>query len=215
MPSEPSDHRADWHRYYSRKRVVHQCRQVELLRDLDIQRVLEIGPYLGFVTALLNNAGYAVTTLDRLPQAFAWPRVPHIEAGLTTLAPDRIAGFDAILCCETLEHLWWPEANAALRTFHASGSRYLILSVPFSGVQLAVAAYMNRFAVSTTAAMKLRNRFRRFRPDDDPMGHKWEIGYRGRPLRTWEQAIHDAGWRIARRDFTFLTRSVFHVCERA
>ena len=55
---------AEWHRYYSAKRIGQQWTQVHLLRDLPVQTVLEVGPYMGLATALMDNAGYDVTTLD-------------------------------------------------------------------------------------------------------------------------------------------------------
>jgi len=42
-------------------------------------------------------------------------------------------------------------------------------------------------------------------------GHYWEVGSRGYSLKTWEDQLQEAGWRIAKRDFTARRRSVFHV----
>ena len=88
----------EWHRYYSAKRISQQWFQVHLLKDLPGRRVLEVGPYLGLVTAMLDNAGYDVTTFDILPPVFERPARPHIVADLLTLDPSEIAGFDTILC---------------------------------------------------------------------------------------------------------------------
>ncbi len=107
-----------WRAYYSEKRVGHQWTQLDLLSTLPAQRVLEVGPHLGFVTALLDNMGYEVSTLDMREPAFERPRVPHRIADLRTLEAETVAGVDAILCCECLEHLPWEDASAALRTFH-------------------------------------------------------------------------------------------------
>ena len=46
-----------WHGHYSEKRIAHQWLQVALLQELPIRRVLEIGPYLGLVTAMMAGAG--------------------------------------------------------------------------------------------------------------------------------------------------------------
>lgn len=208
--------RAEWHRYYSPKRIVHQCQQLHMLDGLVIRRILEVGPYLGFVTALLDNAGYSVTTLDIFPHVlFARPHVPHIQADLSVVAPERIQGFDAVVCCETLEHLWWNDVPDVLGTFHASGAKFLLLSVPYAGTQFSISAYLNRFRFHKRTALKMFNHHRDFTVEDDPLGHKWEVGYRGRSLATYERIIRQAGWRIAKRDFTGTTRSVFHLCERA
>ncbi|MDA0219676.1 MAG: hypothetical protein O3B22_08840 [Proteobacteria bacterium] len=205
---------AEWHAYHSEKRIGQQWMQLNLLDGLGAQRVLEVGPYLGFVTALLDNAGYDVTTLDLFPPPFERPARPFIEADLTTLQSDTIAGFEAILCCETLEHLTREQADAALVTFHRSGARYLIVSVPYEGPQMGLAIYANAFTWRFSLSLKKFKMMKTFRPDADPWGHKWELGHRGLLLRGWEAALRNAGWCIRQRAFTHPCRSVFHLCER-
>ena len=206
--------RSEWHQYYSEKRIGHQWMQVDMLAGLGVNRILEVGPYLGLVTAMLDNAGYDVTTLDLFPPPFQAPVRPNIEADLTKLKPERIEGFDAIMCCETLEHLPWTAAPEILSTFHASGARNLIVSVPYEGFQFAWSLYLNPFTWRQSLSLKKLRRFRAFEPDDDPWGHKWEIGYRGYSVGRWEAAIKASGWRVVKRQFSHPCRSVFHLCER-
>ena len=103
-----------WLAYYSRKRIIHQWTQLYLLGTTDCRTVLEIGPALGLVTSLLVNIGYEVTTLDRAPRSFAYPDVPHLKKDICELRCDEIAGYDAILCCETLEHIEWERVGSVL-----------------------------------------------------------------------------------------------------
>ncbi len=206
---------AEWHRYYSEKRIGQQWKQIDLLSGLNAHRVLEVGPYLGFVTALLDNAGYDVTTLDLFSSPFHRPQRPHIEADLTDLDPETIAGFDAILCCETLEHLPWGDAAGVLRSFHESGARNLILSVPYEGFQFGWSIYLNPFTWCHAFSLKKLRSGKGFKVHEDPWGHKWEIGYKSFPLKRWESLINEAGWMIRKRAFTHPCRSVFHQCERA
>ena len=212
--ADPGDTRRRWSDYYTAKRIGQQWLQVDLLNGLPGTRVLEIGPYLGLVTAMLAHAGYDVTTLDHGPRLFARPVTPHIEADLLTLDPERIRGFDAILCCETLEHLPWARVPAVLGTLHASGAANLVVSVPYEAFQIRLSFYANRHHVEHALQFKKLRFLRRFRPDGTPGGHKWEIGYRGHSLRAWERTLTGAGWRIARRAFTHPCRSVFHVLAR-
>jgi hypothetical protein len=206
--------RAEWHGYYSEKRIGQQWKQLDLLSGLDTRRVLEVGPYLGFVTALLDNAGYDVTTLDLFSPPFHKPQRPNIEADLTALDPEVIAGFDTILCCETLEHLPWDEASNVLGGFHASGAQNLILSVPYEGFQMGWSIYFNPFTWRHAFSLKKLRGGKTFKVHEDPWGHKWEIGYKGYPLKRWETLIEEAGWTIKHRAFTHPCRSVFHLCER-
>ncbi len=204
---------AEWHRYYSAKRIGQQWFQVHLLGTLPVRRVLEVGPHLGLVTAMLDNAGYEVATLDLLPRGFERPERPHTIADLLTIDSVAITGFDAILCCETLEHLGWNDVDRVLAAFRRSGAPYLIVSVPYESFQINLSLYVNARTLRQGFALKKLRFLKSFTPDPDPHGHKWEVGYRDTGLRAWEAKLARAGWRIRARDFTTPTRSVFHVLE--
>ncbi len=204
--------RQEWSAYYTRKRIVQQWLQVHFLGTIDCQKVLEVGPAMGLVTSLLVNIGYEVHTLDRAPRAFAYPDVPHLERDICGLRADEIAGYDAILCCETLEHIDWLQVGSVLAAFRASGAKYLIVSVPYMGFQVAFDLYLNRITLRQHFSMKKLLWRKRFAAEP-PGGHQWEIGYRGYSLRAWEARLADSGWSIVKRDFTEHCRSVFHLLE--
>jgi 16S rRNA A1518/A1519 N6-dimethyltransferase RsmA/KsgA/DIM1 with predicted DNA glycosylase/AP lyase activity len=206
--------KADWRTYYSKKRVEQQWMQLHLLGSTDCETVLEVGPAFGFVTALLVNIGYRVTTLERVPRVFDHPDVPHLEKDICDLHGGEIAGHDAILCCETLEHIAWDRVSAVLSAFRRSGAHCLIVSVPYMGFQVAFDFYLNRTTFRQYFSMKKLSFLKRF-VAEPPGGHQWEIGYRGYPLAIWERRLTDCGWTIARRDFTAHCRSVFHLLRPA
>ena len=213
----PAARRAEWFRYYSEKRIGHQWLQVHLLKGLQVERVLEIGPNLGLVTALLENAGFAVTTLDLRPGQDPNSRAPHIQADLVTVPPERLAGFDAMLCCETLEHLPWENVGSVLGKLRAAGPKHLIVSVPYQGFQIDLRLHLTTRAARQWFALKWPRFWRDFLFDAaaDPYGHKWEVGYRGRSLADVEAKLKAAGWRVRRRRFTSPTRSVFWLLDAA
>jgi hypothetical protein len=202
-----------WLRYYVRKRALQQWMQLEMLGRVAVETVLEVGPALGAVSALLANAGYAVTTLDRVPRQFEQPDLPHIEVDLLDLRPEQIAGHQAILCCETLEHLDWENTGPVLRSFHASGAQYLITSVPYMGFQVTLDFYANSHSIRRYFSLKKLSFLREFKRQPK-YGHQWEVGYRGYSLRDWERRIEQSGWRIIEREFTVQCRSVFHLAAR-
>jgi hypothetical protein len=204
--------RQDWNAYYSRKRIVQQWMQLHLLGTIDCQKVLEVGPAFGLVTSLLVNIGYDVHTLDRVPRAFAYPDVPHLEKDICDLRCDEIAGYDAIICCETLEHIDWRRVGSILATFHASGAKYLIVSVPYMAFQVSLDVYFNRTTFRQYFSMK-KLLWRKQFAVEPPGGHQWEVGYRSYPLRIWEDLLDKSGWSIVTRDFTEHCRSVFHLLE--
>jgi hypothetical protein len=203
----------EWNLYYSRKRIVQQWMQIHLLDAVECRKVLEVGPAMGLVTSLLVNSGYEVGTLDRTPRAFAYPDVPHLEKDICELRGDDIAGYDAILCCETLEHIDWSRVGSVLAAFRASGAKYLIVSVPYMGFQIALDLYLNPTTFRQYFSMK-KLLWRKAFPVEPPGGHQWEIGYRNYSLRVWEALIGESGWSIIKRDFAEHCRSVFHLLEQ-
>lgn len=204
---------AEWHRYYSEKRIGQQWKQLDLVGRFHTGGpLLEIGPYLGLVTACLSNAGYDVTTMDAGPRRFDHPDTPYIMADIRTVDPGQLMRFNTILCCELLEHLDWDEVDGVLRRLRRF-DRVLIVSVPYEGAQLFTRFYLNTHTARQMFQWRKLRSFRAFLTpaDNGPDSHKWEVGYRGRSLNEWERKLRDAGWRIVARDFTAPTRSVFHV----
>src|ERR1700740_3256146 len=171
-----------------------------------------VGPALGLVTSMLVNVGYDVHTPDTGPRAFPRPDVPHHQKNLRNLQSHEIAGYDAILCCETLEHIEWERVGAVLATLHESGAKYLIVSVPYMGFQVFIEIYANSNTLRQYFSMKKLLWRKHFQPEPAG-GHQWEVGYKGYPLDLWEKRLNDSRWSIVRRDFTEHCRSVFHLLK--
>lgn len=199
-----------WLGYYTKKRITQQWLQLSLLGETDAKRILEVGPALGGVTAMLVNADYDVTTLDILPKDFNYPETPHIQQDLLTLDPSQIEGNDTIICCETLEHIDWDKVPSVLQKFQRSGAQSLIISVPYMGFQCTLDIYFNRYTFKEYFSMKKFLNFKEFKPEPEG-GHQWEIGYKGYSVEVWEDVIKSCGWSIKVRDFSEKARSIFHL----
>lgn len=125
-----------------------------------------------------------------------------------------ISGFDAILCCETLEHFEWDDVNTILDRFRQANARYLVVSVPYAGFQLDWRIYFNPHKAFSRFSFKKFGWLREFRKHTEPWGHKWEAGYKGCFLKMLEQKFSATGWAVQKRDFSSPCRSVFYVLER-
>ena len=112
--NNPGARRMEWFRYYSEKRIGHQWFQLQLLDGLAIQSVLEVGPKLGLVSALLVNAGFTVTTMGMVPSLDPRPNTNHFGCDLFEVHAKILSGQDVIICCETLGHLPWDRVQMVL-----------------------------------------------------------------------------------------------------
>src|ERR1700745_3091725 len=117
------------------------------------------------------------------------------------LQSHEIAGYDAILCCESLEHIEWERVGSILSVFHDSGAKYLIVSVPDMGFQVYSEIYFNRATARQYFSMK-KLLWRKECTAEPPGGHQWEVGYKDYPLRKWERRLKESGWSIVTREFT-------------
>ena len=166
---------------------------------------------------MLASAGYEVTTFDVTDKPPPVGARGHIQGDLTALDPARIRGFDAILCCETLEHLPWSQVGGVLQALAASGAPYLVMSVPYEGAQIGWSFYAN----AHTARHRLFTRWLRFlkrfriKSHTDIDAHKWEVGYKGHSLAALKGKVANSGWQPVAQHFTDGCRSVFLVCRNA
>lgn len=211
---DASSRKEEWFRYYRVKDLSHQFTQVHLLKDLDVESVLEIGPHLGFVSALLTNAGFRTTGFDIGPPLSRISDIFHIRGELLEAPVEQIDGHDAIICCEVLEHYEWDKFDVILKKFRETSARYVILSIPYAGFQIDFRLYVNAYLAKSKFSWKKFKHFFKFKRDPEPWGHKWEAGYRGFSLDQIEEKIHSADWSIARRVFTSPCRSVFYLLRR-
>lgn len=213
MPAENG--RGRWHAYYTEKRIVHQWFQVDLLKDLEVQKVLEVGPYFGLVSAMLANAGYQVTTLDITSDPPGPGVTRHVCADIRKVRPEQMTGHDAIICCETLEHIPWEDVGEVLSRFAASAVPWLIVSVPYAAFQLGFTFYLNRYVCRRRSFLKKFRFLSAFPapPDDAWEHHKWEVGYKGCSVPRLRDMLTGAGYEILRQDFTSGCRSIFLLCR--
>ena len=125
MDAEPQIEAAVyWSREYNTKaRFCSFWHQLDEVLNLGARTVLEIGPGAGLVTDWLRRADVAVTTCDIDADV-----EPDLAASVTRL-PLADDSFDAVVCCEVLEHLPLADVPVALAEI-ARVAPAAVISVP-------------------------------------------------------------------------------------
>ncbi|MFC1673471.1 hypothetical protein ACFL12_04885 [Pseudomonadota bacterium] len=215
--NDPAARRSEFYRYYSDKRIAHQIKQLEMLKDVPNTRLTEIGSYLGFATALFSAAGFKVQTIDATSQAILGNITPekHINKNILEITVDDLKGQDIIVCCETLEHLHFTDVEDILATFSASGAEWLMISVPYRCLSLDLKIIKNPFKSLFKTILKFPTKKNQdFVAHPEPHGHKWELGYKGFPLETMTETLGKAGFKVEKTDYVGTVQSVFLLAKR-
>jgi len=207
----------EFFRYYNNKRMLHQLTQLKLLRDVEGDNLTEIGPYLGFSTGLFLASGFKVHTVDVGPPNALGELTPnkHTRQNIRDITQTTLAGSDVIVCCEVLEHLIFSEAEETLAKFHSSGAQSLLISVPYRCFSIDIRIMYSSLSSFFSWIVKLPSkRFKKFQPEPEPEGHKWELGYKGYPLPKLLKALDKAGFQVAQTEYLGAVRSVFILSHR-
>ena len=207
----------EFFRYYSTKRIQHQLKQLDMLKDVSCVRLTEIGPYLGFATALFMAAGFKVQTIDAASAQALGEITPqrHISKNILEITTDDLQNQDIVVCCETFEHLPFSDVERILQMVHSANVEWLLLSVPYRCMSIDARLVVNPFAKVFKWIWKLPTKaFRDFTPHPEPHGHKWELGYKGYPLEKLTDALLAAGYRVEKKDYAGAVQSVFLLARR-
>ncbi len=98
--------------------------QIKEILDSGAKNVLEIGPGNGVVTYVLRKAGLHVDTLDHDPAL-----KPDFVASVLDL-PFTPNSYDAVMCCQVLEHLPWEHFRTAIQGISNVAKNSIVLSLP-------------------------------------------------------------------------------------
>ena len=152
--------------------------QIDEVRRLEPESVLEVGVGNGFVADYLRKRGLAVTTLDidgRLR--------PDVVGTLHAL-PFKGGAFEVVACFEVLEHLPYEELPRGLAELARVARRSIVLSIPDGSdagwVDLRLGAFRR---VRSFRRLFTLPRLRPRATPRTPGEHHWEINIRGYPLR--------------------------------
>ncbi len=171
--------------YDHRRRFLSYFNQIEQIRRVAPENLLEVGIGNGFVKRYLRDKGFDTHTVD-----YDERLGPDTVASVLDL-PFTDGAFDVVCCFETLEHLPWEQFVPALEQLRRVARRRVLISLP---------------DVTPYFCLRLGYKFRKHVFDvvrDIPLyrsethefdgQHYWEIGKRGFQLATIVSTIGRAG----------------------
>lgn len=159
--------------------------QIDLVRRLKPNRVLEIGIGNKTTANYLNQNGIKTDTCD-----FDRELKPDYIGDIREL-PIKNESYDIILACEILEHIPWKDVDKALGELHRVSKKHVIISVPYSSAGFEL---MLRFPLIDRIFKKpFLNFFSRipyfFRKVKLPGEHYWEMGRKNYPKKKIRSAL--------------------------
>lgn len=122
----PKEHYCE--KYDSLKRFISYFYQIDLVKKLKLNKVLEIGVGNKTVSNYLKQNGIKVETCD-----FNKDRKPDYVADVRDL-PFKDNSYDVIMACEIFEHIPWEDINKALKEFKRVSKRHVLISVPYVSI---------------------------------------------------------------------------------
>jgi len=193
-------------RYLGRERWMSFVYQVAALSDLHPTRVAEIGVGPGVVGNMIRatypECRYTAIDIDPALR-------PDVTADVTAL-PFADGTFDAVFCCQVLEHLPYDRFVPALTELKRIVTRRVVISLP----DVSLFFYL-RFTGARRPLPMLWRGLSFWHPaprvhDFASHGqHYWEIGVKGYPLRRVLDGIAHANLHV-RDHFRMVERSYWH-----
>jgi ubiquinone/menaquinone biosynthesis C-methylase UbiE len=193
---------ARWSSYY---------RQITEVLEFSPKTVLEIGVGNRTVSNYLKGRGVRVTTMDIEPAV-----KPDVLGDVSAL-PFEDGSFDAILCCQVLEHVDFDSAAGALAEFRRVARKAAVISLPDAAHHLRLFLDFPKPSFIFRNGMRFMMRIPRIfaKKPKEHAAHKWSIGRRGYGRGRVEGAIRDAGFKILKSYNVFENpRHRFYVLEK-
>lgn len=158
--------------------------QIDLVRQLGLRRILEIGVGNKTVSNYLKHNGFDITTCD-----YDKNLEPDYVADIREL-PFEDNSYDVVMACEIIEHLPWDDVAVVLKELHRVTSKYVVISVPYTSVYFEIAIrfpFFNKIFKRPCLDLFLRLPLAIFKTYSEH--HQWEIGTKGCSLRRLRKAL--------------------------
>jgi len=192
--------------YLGRERWMSYVYQLDGVRDISPSNALEIGVGAGALRSMLEATypGCDVVTVDI--EAGLRPRVcANVEQ-----LPFADGQFDAVFCCQVLEHLPFHVAARAFAELRRVARRRVIVSLPDVRPYFFLRARGSRRILPLLwHGVSISNPWERPIHFEEHGQHHWEIGRPGYPLKRIVSVMRDAGLGV-NNCFRMTERSYWH-----
>lgn len=185
------------HRFFHWHSVWYQARAP--INHPSVNSVLEFGPGRAVTKALVEHFGIRHVGVDINADLYA----PDVHSTIADFATDD--RFDLVCAFEVLEHNPLEELEANLRKLASFSTRYVFVSLPFSGRWVALSLNVNlprlnlekRWAFTRERVRGITRPTATFRASSDPYRHHWwEIGDKNISKRTMRGLVSHVGLEI-------------------
>jgi len=172
-------------KYDDLNRFISYFYQIDLVRSVAPETVLEVGVGNGMVSDYLKKLKFKVTTVDLDEQL-----KPDYVADVRSL-PFKDNTFDVVMAYEVLEHIPFEEFESSLSELRRVSKKYILISLPYRSTGFEI---MLKFPFMRTILqrhfvdlfLRIPLRFRGFKASGQ---HHWEIDWRRYSLRKVRKAI--------------------------
>jgi hypothetical protein len=177
--------------------------QLKVIYNLNVDKVLEIGPGESFVADYLRSLGITYDTLDSAPETN-----PTILKDLRDWDPElsgTVGEYDMVAAFQILEHTPYCEFSANINKLASATNKYLFVSLPYHCFGFRIKLFfsfgqMKRFVYNFSFHLPTLFKNRKYRKqymEEFPFAvHYWEIGRRPFYKSKIEKIFKSSGLKI-------------------
>lgn len=177
--------------YISPRRWSSYAIQVKEIMLLRVERILEIGPGNGVVTAILKNIGFSVETLD----IDARVGTKYVGSITDRNLINKLSGkFDTVLACQIFEHIKYEDFLLALTNIKLIAHK-VVMSLPYTEINSKFFHFVLKIPGLEKITLTKKIIYKIFEYEFNGE-HYWEIGTKGYSLSKVTNDIKSTGWKI-------------------
>jgi len=189
--------------YDSKDKFNSYWHQIDEIKSLEPESILEVGIGTKFVSDYLEKHGFDVTTLDINKEIYE-RHSPDIVGDIANL-PFKSESFDVVTAYEVLEHIPFKKFDKILAELYEVSSDYVIISLPdvsfYLKLNLESIKFLNwkkliSFPLNKYAFKLGVDKIFEETADPNVSSHNWEIGRKGFSIEKIKRKIKEQGFKI-------------------